>query len=126
MTRLFAGEGGVDRRLPHPAVAHARRLIDEAYTERLPLAQLARTVGMSPTYLTTLFTAEIGLSPARYQRQLRTRRAEVLLAETDRTITQIAVDLGFSSAQHFATVFREHTGLTPRAYRRSILARGEH
>ncbi|SDS71422.1 AraC-like ligand binding domain-containing protein [Actinopolymorpha singaporensis] len=102
----------------HPAVAHARRLLDAAPGRRLPLAALARAVGLSPAYLGELFTEQLGASPANYHRSLRLRRAEMLLAETDASITQVAVELGFSSAQHFATAFRARTGRTPREFRR--------
>jgi AraC-like DNA-binding protein len=85
----------------------------------VPLAVLAAEVGFSPTYLTQLYTRQIGVSPARYQANLRIERAEMLLTETDRSITTIASELGFSSAQHFATVFRRHTGCTPRELRRT-------
>lgn len=105
--------------LLHPAVAHARRILDARYAEAVPLAVLAAEVGLSPTYLTRLFTRQIGVSPARYQANLRIGRAEMLLTETDRSITTIASELGFSSPQHFATVFRCHTGRTPRELRRT-------
>nr|WP_238362631.1 AraC family transcriptional regulator [Actinopolymorpha pittospori] len=102
----------------HPAVAHARRLLDADPALRLRLADLAGAVGLSPAYLAELFTAQLGTSPARYQRRLRLHRAEMLLAETDHSVTQIAVELGFSSAQHFATAFRAESGRTPREFRR--------
>lgn len=123
VTRLLTSDGAPGQRMLHPAVAHARRLLEAAYAERLPLARLAGRVGLSPTYLTELFTAQVGESPARYQRRLRIGRAEMLLSETDRSITQIGVELGFSSGQHFATAFRLHTGRTPRAFRRQWRAR---
>ncbi len=116
ITRLLATNGQRHGHL-HPAVAHARRLIDARYADSIPLADLASQVGLSPTYLTQLYTRQVGVSPARYQTILRIRRGEMLLTETDRSITTIAADLGFSSPQHFATVFRRHTGRTPREVR---------
>ncbi|MEQ7128364.1 AraC family transcriptional regulator [Actinopolymorpha sp. B11F2] len=104
--------------LLHPAVAHARRILDARYADSVPLAELSGNVGLSPTYLTQLYTRQIGVSPARYQANLRIERAEMLLTETDRSITTIASELGFSSAQHFATVFRRHTGRSPSELRR--------
>jgi AraC-like DNA-binding protein len=121
-TRLLATAGARDGLL-HPAVAHARRILDARYADSIPLADLAGLVGLAPTYLTELYTRQVGVSPARYQARLRIGRAEILLTETDRSITSIAGDLGFSSPQHFATVFRRHTGRSPRDLRRHDSAR---
>ncbi|GAA5009588.1 helix-turn-helix domain-containing protein [Actinopolymorpha pittospori] len=118
VTRLMTSERADGRVGLHPAVAHARRLLDADPALRLRLADLAGAVGLSPAYLAELFTAQLGTSPARYQRRLRLHRAEMLLAETDHSVTQIAVELGFSSAQHFATAFRAESGRTPREFRR--------
>lgn len=108
----------------HPAVAEARRLLDGDPARNNSVADLAAQVHLSPAYLTELFTAQVGESPARYRQRARLRRAEVLLAETDLSITAIAADLGFSSPQHLATTFGQHTGSTPRAFRRARRAEG--
>ena len=50
-------------------------------------------------------------------RQERMKVAERLLAETETAITTIALDLGFATAQHFATSFNQHAGETPTAFR---------
>ncbi|MGH3448112.1 MAG: helix-turn-helix transcriptional regulator [Nocardioidaceae bacterium] len=105
----------------HPAVAEACRILETDLSARPTLADLAVGVNLSPTYVQQLFTAQMGQSPSRYQNQLRLRRAEVLLAETDQTITRIATELGYSSPQHFATDFRHHTGSSPRNFRRRLL-----
>jgi AraC-like DNA-binding protein len=117
ITRQLA-TGGARDGLLHPAVAHARRVLDVRYADSILLAELAAEVGLSATYLTELYTRQVGVSPARYQANLRIGRAEMLLTETDRSITTIAGELGFSSPQHFATVFRRHTGRSPRELRR--------
>lgn len=103
----------------HPAVARVLREIETRYAERLPLAELARLVSLSPSYLAELFTAQLGVTPARHQARLRIRRARTLLTETDQSVTWIGAELGFSSPQHFATAFRAQTGTTPRRYRLS-------
>jgi AraC-like DNA-binding protein len=50
----------------------------------------------------------------------RIYRAKYLLREPDRPITAIALDLGFSSSQYFATVFKKLVGLTPGEYRQIV------
>ncbi|MFD0149512.1 helix-turn-helix transcriptional regulator [Streptomyces sp. NPDC055721] len=74
------------------------------------------------------FRTEIGETPARYRTRLRMERARLLLAETDLPIcrsavlpiTVIAMDLGYSSSQHFATAFRRETDTTPSRYRSAV------
>jgi len=115
--RLLSADSRRPNLAVHRAVAETRRLIDGDPARNHTLAELAVHVHLSPSYLAQLFAAQMGESPARYRRQTRLRRAEILLAETDRTVTEIAMDLGFSSPQHFATVFHRHRSMTPRAFR---------
>jgi AraC-like DNA-binding protein len=118
VARLLTPGGATGGLALHPAVARVLHVLETRYAERLPLAALARSACLSPSYLGELFTAQLGMSPARYQARLRIRRARTLLAETDQPITRIAAELGFSSPQHFATAFRAHTDTTPREFRR--------
>lgn len=116
--RLF-GAGRRRRSLAlHPAVARAQRLLEQDLEGGLSLPELARRVDLSPAYLTQLFIRQLGEGPVRYRLRARVERALLLLGETDLSITEIAAELGFSSAQHFATVFRQRVGATPRAWRR--------
>lgn len=101
----------------HPAVDEARHILDSDLSADVTLTELANRVHLSPTYLSELFTTQLGQSPAQYRQRRRMRRAQVLLAETDLSITDIATDLGFSSPQHFATSFRQHHDTTPRQFR---------
>ncbi|MGH3489410.1 MAG: helix-turn-helix transcriptional regulator, partial [Actinopolymorphaceae bacterium] len=66
ITRQLATTGARNG-LVHPAVTHARRSLDARYADSVPLAELAGEVGLSPTYLTQLYTRQVGVSPARYQ-----------------------------------------------------------
>jgi AraC-like DNA-binding protein len=107
-----------DARGPGPAIAAAQAHARERLDRGLPMAELARAAGLSPSRLHARFLAEVGQSPAEWVRDQRLQRAKQLLAAGDRPITDIALDLGFPSSQYFATVFRRNVGLTPRAYRR--------
>lgn len=116
--RLF-GAGRRRRSLAlHPAVARAQRMLEQDMEGGLSVPELARRVDLSPAYLTQLFIRQLGEGPVRYRLRARVERALLLLGETDLSITEIATELGFSSPQHFATVFRQRVGSTPRAWRR--------
>jgi AraC family L-rhamnose operon regulatory protein RhaS len=78
---------------------------------------LCACAGLSRSRVFQLFGRYAGQSPASYINMKRIERAKNLLRKTDTAITQIALDLGFSSSQHFATSFKRATGLTPKAFR---------
>jgi AraC-like DNA-binding protein len=59
----------------------------------------------------------MGMAPGAWYTRRRIERAQERLREGGRAITEVAHELGFSSSQHFATVFKRHTGLTPGAWR---------
>jgi AraC-like DNA-binding protein len=103
----------------HPAVRTVKRLLDQEFHERWTLKELADRAGLAPAYLAELFTAELGQPPHRYLNERRIDRARQLLESTDMTVTALALSLGFSSSQHFARVFRQHTGSTPTSVRAS-------
>ncbi|WP_052489437.1 AraC family transcriptional regulator [Streptomyces sp. 150FB] len=105
----------------HPALATAKRLIEDRLADGLTVVELAAAAHLSPSHLAELFRAETGETPGRYRTRLRTERARLLLAETDLPITTLAADLGYSSSQHFATAFRRETGTTPSRYRAQVI-----
>lgn len=81
------------------------------------LAELAKVAGMSESSFKLLFKKETGLPPVDYSTRHRIETARGLLHTTQMSITEVAHELGFSSSQHFATVFRRYTGLTPNEFR---------
>ncbi len=116
-TRLF--EGGGRAILPlHPAVEQTRALLDRDFAEPWRLAELARIADISPNHLVQLFTREMGVSPHRHLLRRRIERAKELLRDSDIKITRMALDLGFSSSQHFAKTFRQHEHCSAADYRR--------
>jgi AraC family transcriptional regulator len=54
--------------------------------------------------------------------EVRVRHATTLLADPDRRVIDVALEVGFENQTHFTRAFRKHTGLTPRAYRHSLAA----
>jgi AraC-like DNA-binding protein len=99
------------------SVRKAKAILREAPDERISLTELAGRVGVSPVYLTQAFKRSEGIPLYRYQTQLRLGRALAALPECD-DITDLALQLGFSSHSHFTSVFRSAVGMTPSDYRR--------
>ncbi|WP_171171141.1 GlxA family transcriptional regulator [Streptomyces sp. I05A-00742] len=80
------------------AVHHAQDLIDSRYTSVLRLAELASSVGLSERSLTRHFTHATGLTPLRYQQELRVEHAEHLIAQGS-TVESAARAVGFQDAR---------------------------
>jgi AraC-like DNA-binding protein len=93
-----------------------KEVLESRMTERLRLADIARTVGVSPAYLTDLFSRFEGVSLHQYLTQLRLSRALLELPHAP-DLTALALELGFSSHSHFTFAFRRAFGCTPSAFR---------
>lgn len=107
-----------------PSATVAKDVVDEICKyvhdhcgERLRMDDLVRKSGYSERRLFTLFRACAGLSPGNYLARCRIDRAKRLMSETPRPrLLDVALACGFSSASHFAAVFRKYAGETPRDY----------
>jgi len=83
-----------------------------------PLDGLARSAGMAPSHFIARFRTLAGLPPRQFLLDCRMKAARALLRETTAPITEIAMKLGFCSSQHFANLFKRHTGISPLACRK--------
>jgi signal transduction histidine kinase/DNA-binding LacI/PurR family transcriptional regulator/AraC-like DNA-binding protein len=91
--------------------------IHEHYAEPISREDMAAYGGVSARHLTRCFCQEMGVSPITYLNRYRVKQAKRLLLAQDRSITQVAGDVGFSDSGYFARVFRNEVGVSPRAYR---------
>lgn len=101
--------------------ARRRRVLDhiDAHLgEDISLKALAREAGLSRHHFAKAFKASLGVPPHRYIGEQRIHRAKELLLERGRSITDIALDLGFASHSHFTDTFRKITDVTPSRYRK--------
>lgn len=115
---------------PRPVPARrTQRLVDRAKTflaaelgRSIGLDDIARAVGASPGYLTQLFRSVEGIPLHAYLTQLRLARALDELPHAE-DLTELALELGFSSHSHFSARFRRAFGVTPSRFRRSCRRR---
>ena len=94
------------------------RYINEHLTEELSLSSLSEQVHFSPIYFHKLFKRSVGKNLREYVEEQRIKKAIDLLISTDKTLTQIAYECGFSSQSHFSCVFKKKMQLPPREYAR--------
>jgi AraC-like DNA-binding protein len=95
----------------------ARDAIDRAYAQRLDIPTLARIAHVSEAHFIRTFRATFGETPHRYLQRRRVERSIFLLRETDRSVTGICFDVGFTSLGTFSRTFHEIVRQTPSAYR---------
>lgn len=101
-------------------VRRSLRLIQEKIGEEMDMEmeQLARSVGLSRPHFFKLFKQYMGVTPNVYMNTLRSERAIEDLLHTDKTVTDIAFQLGFSSQASFTRFFSSNVGIAPSEYRR--------
>ena len=92
--------------------------IDGHYSEKITLRQLAESTGLSQPVFSRLFKRITQTTPIQYITENRLNRARKLLANTNKTLADIAAETGFYDEAHFVRTFKDSRGLTPGAYRR--------
>ena len=95
--------------------------IQAHFREPLTLADTARSVGLTPNYLSARFTQVIGCGFSAYVAGLRVEYARQLLAQGNVSVTEAAFESGFGSLSHFLRTFKRLCGVSPGAYRRGTL-----
>jgi AraC family transcriptional regulator len=81
------------------------------------LIRLAREADMSEFHFSRLFKRTTGLTPSQYFIHLKMEKARRLLRETDKSVIEIGLDVGYTSPSHFAQIFRREVGISPSEYR---------
>src|ERR687891_2074337 len=97
----------------------ARDAMDRAYADPLDVRTVAAVAHVSPAHFIRTFRAVFGETPHRYLQRRRVERSMFLLRETDRSVTDVCFDVGFTSLGTFSRTFREIVGETPSGYRSS-------
>ncbi len=101
-------------------IRQAMAYIHTHYAEPIALRDVAAHVGLSERHLTRCFRQEVGVTLNAYLNRYRLRQARTLLEAGDKSITEVALAVGFSSSSYFARIFREEMGVSPRSYLRGI------
>lgn len=121
--------GGQRRRPPEATARDRRRAVEAALwldaqsAEAVDLERAAREAGLSPFHFLRLFANVVGVTPHQYLLRARLRHAARLLADEERAITDIALDVGFADLSNFVRSFHRAAGVSPRGFRRA--ARGD-
>lgn len=99
-------------------VRRSLRLMQECISSDVEMESLARKVGLSRPHFFKLFKKQMGVTPNIYLNTLRSEQAIEDLLHTEKSVTDIAYDLGFSSQASFTRFFSSNVGIAPSEYRR--------
>lgn len=112
----------------HPAIPdhnvnpleQARQFIEDNLDQPLDLDAIARHAHFSPWHFLRRFRQSYAETPHTYLTRLRMARARELLAEGDLSVTDVCLEVGYTSLGSFSTSFRRHVGHSPYNYRARI------
>src|SRR5262249_24493521 len=105
-----------------PRVARVIELMDVNRERPLAVAELARAVNLSSSYLTRLFLATTGRTPARYDKDRRLDASRELIGETFLTIKEVMAAVGWNDPSHFSREFKRRFGCAPSDLRETAAA----
>lgn len=91
--------------------------IDTDLEADLSLKNLSEHLGVNASYLSTLFSKEMGMSLTDYVNKSRLDHAKLLLANTELPIKTIALRCGIADIHYFSRLFKRNIGMTPKTYR---------
>lgn len=106
-------------------VARIMQYVAEHYAESLSLGEMAQREYVTPSYFSKMFKDCVGCTFMQFVEQLRLSHAVQEMSNTDKSITDIALDNGFSNTNHFIRVFRKQYSETPGRYRSTHSAAAE-
>lgn len=97
-------------------------LISDSYQRTYGLDELASHAGLSTSRFAHLFKEQVGISPMQYLEKHRMRIAGEYLLHSDRTISEVASEVGYENPIYFSQLFRKHFDKSPRQYRKALSA----
>lgn len=101
-------------------ITRAIYFIDKNLSEPLSLDEISKVGGLSRYHFARTFKAVTGISFKGYQNSKRIEVAKKLLANRERSITDICFSLGYNDVSYFGRVFRKYEGMTPSAYKKIV------
>ncbi|MDX9783598.1 MAG: helix-turn-helix domain-containing protein [Spirochaetia bacterium] len=96
---------------------NAIKYIEENYAQPLSYKDVAKEVFISPSYFLSLFKQETGLTFVDHLTTVRIDKAKLLLATTEKSIAEIAYEVGFNNPNYFSSTFKKLSGMTAKEYR---------
>ncbi len=119
--------GSVNKTTSEPSaqIKNSLTYLEENLGTSFSVENMAEAAGLSPSRFRRLFHSQMGLSPHDYLARRRVELSKPLLRTGKKSVTEVAMDMGFASAAHFALVFRQFVGMAPSQWRNRSKADNE-
>ena len=111
---------GVEITERNTAISAALSYMHAHLTENPSLERIADYCGLSASRFNEAFKEQMGITPHAYITNLKIDTAKILLKNPEISVTDVAMQLNFSSGNHFSSVFKRYTGITPSQYRGKV------
>lgn len=98
-------------------IEQAKIIMNEHVFTDIDPEEIALKLNVSYSWFRKVFKEYTGYAPAKYFQELKLRKAKQLLVGTSLSVKEISYQLNYTSAEHFFSLFKKHTGLTPLKYR---------
>lgn len=99
-------------------IMQALAYIETNFKSNPSLEDMAKLVGFSTAYFSRLFTKQLGMSYTEYLDKIKIKYVQILLTQTDKTIMEIAEEVGYCHGNYLNVQFKKHVGITPGQYRK--------
>ncbi len=109
-----------------PSLTNVFSFIEANYREGIGLKDVAKAVGYSPAYLTSMVQQATGKTVNQWITEYRMAEARLLLLKTNQSIQQIALSIGYKGVEHFIRQFRQNHASSPQVWRKENLKRLHH
>ena len=116
LERTFAYEEEI--RKSNTMIGQINDYIHKHYGEEIGRNEIAEHFFLTPEYLAKMYKRKTGTSLKDYLNEYRIGQAKRLLAQTDKLVSDVAIEVGMDNFSYFSTLFRKYTGLTPNEYRK--------
>lgn len=109
-----------DKKISHPELNKIVKYMEQNYDKDISVKSLAQYVMMGENYVSALFKKKMGKTLIHYLHEIRVKQAMYYLTETDMTIHEIGLKVGFVNDNYFIKIFKRITGTTPSQYRQTV------
>ncbi len=122
-SQRYRNQSTIINNIDNKLISKARSFIDDNYCSKITLDDIAKSVHLSPIYFHNLFSNATGQTPYQYILEKRLSLAKHLLLFSEKPLTEIAFESGFSSQSYFNFVFKKELGVTPKQYQKNAYRR---